>query len=297
MGYPDVIIADGAFAYWRLGEASGATADNYEGTPGYDGTYVGAPTLGVAGAAGDGDTACTFHSSAYLDIAGELGTFGSNIGTTGIAVEVWAKYTETDPLYYFAAKSATGYKTFVYVRANSNASLVGNVTFYLTPDSNAAASTVTASPTSNPGLNDGAWHHVVCVWDPSSPRACVVYIDGVSQSLTYIRTGDPTSGTFEDFDDGVRIGTSNVGTKGELWTCDEFAIYDGTLTAAQVLNHYNVGGAGGSSLGGGAMPLFHGGTPAPNTGGGSLLLFQGGAGGDSGIIPRAAYYARQRGAA
>src|SRR5947199_303228 len=56
------ITADGAFGYWRLGEASGTSAADSAGTN--TGTYVGSPTLGVAGAlTDDADTAVTFASA------------------------------------------------------------------------------------------------------------------------------------------------------------------------------------------------------------------------------------------
>jgi hypothetical protein len=56
-------------AYWRLGEASGTVAaDEMEAN---DGTYVNAPTLGVAGAlAGDVDTAVTLNGTTQHITAG-----------------------------------------------------------------------------------------------------------------------------------------------------------------------------------------------------------------------------------
>ena len=59
MAYVDEVRADNPTAYWRLGEASGTTAQEDDNL--YDGTYQNTPTLGVAGAlVTDADTAVTF---------------------------------------------------------------------------------------------------------------------------------------------------------------------------------------------------------------------------------------------
>jgi hypothetical protein len=56
--YEAGIIADGADAYWRLGESSGTLADDRIGL--VNGTYLGGPTLGVAGLVAGSDTAVSF---------------------------------------------------------------------------------------------------------------------------------------------------------------------------------------------------------------------------------------------
>ena len=47
MSYSDVILADSPQAYYRLGEPSGTTADNAEGTASRDGTYTNTPALAL----------------------------------------------------------------------------------------------------------------------------------------------------------------------------------------------------------------------------------------------------------
>src|ERR1035437_500177 len=63
------VVGGAPWEYWRMGESSGAVATGLQGTA--DGAYVGAPTLGVAGAiAGDADTAVTFNgTSQYMTAA------------------------------------------------------------------------------------------------------------------------------------------------------------------------------------------------------------------------------------
>ena len=78
--YRAAVLATNPVSYWRLGEASGTVAVDEMGLN--DGTYIGAPTLGVAGLlAGDSDTAVTLNGttqwvrvplSASLDIAGSV---------------------------------------------------------------------------------------------------------------------------------------------------------------------------------------------------------------------------------
>jgi len=54
--YRDAVLALAPAGYWRMGETSGTVAADSSGH-GLTGTYVGAPTLGAAGAlAGDSDT-------------------------------------------------------------------------------------------------------------------------------------------------------------------------------------------------------------------------------------------------
>ena len=61
-GYSGAILTtSGLVAYWRLGEASGVTAVAAAG--GVDATHVNSPTLGVAGATTDGNTAVTYNGT------------------------------------------------------------------------------------------------------------------------------------------------------------------------------------------------------------------------------------------
>ncbi|MGF1665693.1 MAG: LamG-like jellyroll fold domain-containing protein, partial [Acidimicrobiia bacterium] len=56
--YEAGVIADGADAYWRLGESGGSLADDRIGL--VDGTYLGGPTLGVPGLVSGANTAVSF---------------------------------------------------------------------------------------------------------------------------------------------------------------------------------------------------------------------------------------------
>lgn len=89
VAYADKVLAiqsASLIAYWPLWEASGATADNYEGTAARDGTYVGSPTLGQTGI-GDGRTSVLLNGSTqYINVytASLLAGFDGEIGTVMI---------------------------------------------------------------------------------------------------------------------------------------------------------------------------------------------------------------------
>ena len=61
------VMADGALAYWRLGETSGTAAVDSIG--GRDGNLVGGVVFGQPGALADGTSAMLFNgSSAYIQV-------------------------------------------------------------------------------------------------------------------------------------------------------------------------------------------------------------------------------------
>jgi hypothetical protein len=93
---------------------------------------------------------------------------------------------------------------------------------------------------SNTAINDDEWHHIVMTRDGTNFK---VYIDGVL---------DKESTSFTSATDGhyyEEIGRNqNLGTASHLHAAiDELAAYDTTLSAEQVLNHYQAATASGSS--------------------------------------------------
>src|SRR5438067_3074668 len=89
-GYAAAVLADHPVGYWRFGEAAGASTAVDASGHGINGTYVGGPTLAVAGAlSGDTDTAVRFNGA-----AGQYVSFGNNFGmaaTQPFSVEVWVR--------------------------------------------------------------------------------------------------------------------------------------------------------------------------------------------------------------
>ena len=86
----------------------------------------------------------------------------------------------------------------------------------------------------NSAQDDGNWHHWVLYISPTDMGDCKLYCDGVLQGVNYTSN----TGSYYYYE-GIRIGFGTYGMfNGNL---DEFAIFDGELSAAQVLAIYNGG--------------------------------------------------------
>lgn len=92
MSYSSTVLADSPIVYYRLGEPSGTTADNAEGTAARDGTYRNTPTLGVTGLLpGDAGTAVNFAAASSQDVWLTTNILPAG-SSSGITVEFWAKW-------------------------------------------------------------------------------------------------------------------------------------------------------------------------------------------------------------
>jgi hypothetical protein len=86
----------------------------------------------------------------------------------------------------------------------------------------------------NAAQDDGNWHHW-CVVIHSDPANCLLYCDGILQSVQ----STVASTSAAAYTTGLRIGQGGGNYfDGSL---DEFAIFDGELSAAQILSIYNNG--------------------------------------------------------
>lgn len=210
--YVDEVLADSPVAYWRLGEASGSTTAADETGNGHDGTYQG-PTLEAAGAIGDGDTAASFDGTDdYVDMGSPAAL---NI-TGDLTLEAWVK-TSSDSNHDIVITWANSYSTLPYhliildsgvVRLNRDGDLFD----------------------SNGTVDDGNWHHVVCVDDRANDEA-LFYIDGaLDRQDAY--TASPSSG------DGF-LTLSRDSSQCFTGTLDEPAVYSKVLSATRVQAHFD----------------------------------------------------------
>jgi hypothetical protein len=205
--YAAQVIADSPVAYWRLGEASGNYIDSVGSehlTPG--GT---AATRNITGAiAGDINGAISLNGG-YGTSSSALNPWGSDF-----TVEAWA---------YF---SATGYRAFASTYATTEGFRLGHSfdswAFWCTE--NGGAASITDADTA---VLD-AWYHVAVTRVGS---LFTLYVNGVSRGTSSGAYVTPTAG-------GFRLG---VAGNDWLYGVDELAVYSTALTAAQVLNHYNLG--------------------------------------------------------
>ena len=83
--------------------------------------------------------------------------------------------------------------------------------------------------------DDGNWHHHVVYIEHDDITACKWYIDGVANGT---QTGD-TVGSAAAYTTGIRLGRG--GSNYFDGSLDEFAVFDGELTSAQINDIYNGG--------------------------------------------------------
>jgi hypothetical protein len=221
-----VTATTGIVDYWRLGEASGTSAADAQGANN-NGTYNGAPTLGVTGALnGDTTTAVTFNgTSQYVSATRNL--------STNFSIELWFRSTQAN-----GGTGAQWYNAAALVDAAASG-VTNDFGVGLASDGRVVAGVGTAGGTdssirSQAGLNDGTWHHVVFTRTQTG-GALALYIDGVQ-----VATG--TGGT-NSLTASATLCLARSATGGLFYagTLDEVATYNTVLTAAQVTSHYNAG--------------------------------------------------------
>src|SRR4029453_13384502 len=116
--YPARVVADGAVAYWRLGETSGTSAVDVIG--GANGTISGGVMLGQTGALADGNTAMLFDATnEYVNVPN--GSYAA-IGTGPLTLECWMKsaaaYPATPP--FFVDNTGTNTVGFAFLRFSAS---------------------------------------------------------------------------------------------------------------------------------------------------------------------------------
>jgi hypothetical protein len=220
--YPALVVADGAVAYWRLGETAGTTASDSVGIA--HGTISGGVTLGQAGALADGDKAMAFDGTTGRINCGTSAALGF---TTAFSIEAWSRYT--------GAPANT--RTIV---SKIGASYLGGWALYITGGFGniqffAAGATTLWDRRTVVSFNDGLWHHIVCVWNGTfTATSVIIYVDGVEAGATGITpTSAPTTGA-----DPTSIGGHDTGINFLNGNIDEVALYPTALTAPQIAAHY-----------------------------------------------------------
>jgi len=231
-GYYDTIIGDSPVAYWRLGEASGSVAVDEIGVLGVNGTHT-LVTLGEVGAiTGDSDTATLMETGGGGILnCGSTDDFSFIQNTAVFSIEFWAKKANLLGTSWYVMSSAhnSTQKTVLVVfeaarlRAASYYGSSGNTGFRTEVDVGDA-------------VTDTLYHYYAITGDGSD---VIIYIDGIevkSDIVTALSTGNSTGNLY--------IGAlNNLPVASNIYngTLDEVAIYDITLSPAQVLAHYNAG--------------------------------------------------------
>lgn len=218
--YADEVLSDNPTAYWRLGESSGTTAADEQGS--WDGTYVNSPTLGEPGAlAGDSDTSVLFTRVDQDRV--DCGK--PHVNHAQVSVECWLKTSTTGLHMMFMTADSSGDRNWhLYVSGGGE-----TVTFV-----KIGGGVVTLSGATQ--VIDGAWHHVVATYDGSTMR---IYVDG-SEDASTSASGDIAGSSVAP----LRISSNGRGNDDYFdGHIDEAALYDFALTATRVSDHYSAGTA------------------------------------------------------
>jgi PKD repeat protein len=223
--YTDAVRADGAIDLWSLGEGSGTTAFDLEGTTDMTtgGTTV---TPGAAGAlVGDSNTAYTFSNSS----ASFASTRQPVAGPQTFTVEAWIKTTTTTGgriVGFGNSTTATSsnYDRIAFMDVN------GRLNFGIYDGA-------TKIVTSTGSYNDGRWHQVAATLDKTG---LVLYVDGKRVAS---RTDATSAQAFTGY---WRLGADSVWAGARTFTgsIDEVAIYPTALTAEQLAGHVAIATTG-----------------------------------------------------
>lgn len=225
--YPLTVLADTPNAYYRLGEATGSQAFDSSGNA-FIGTYsVSGVTYAVTGAIkNDPNTAVTLDGA-----AGEI-TLPSGATPTGwgaITLEAWFNLSTTSfgtfPRIFSCDSTVSdnkGCELLILSNASGLFFSIGNGTTHVAVQANIQ-------------LQAGVWYHFVGAWSNSDTNA-YIYLNGVQQATGTL------SGTIAAPTNTMAIGFSPVTSSNYFpGTLDEATEYQGRLSAARVLTHYNVG--------------------------------------------------------
>jgi hypothetical protein len=216
--YPSTVQGtSGLVSYWRLGETSGTTAADSQGSN--TGTYTNGVTLGATGAiAGDSNKGASFDGvNDYVNVPDS----SSLRPATQISLEAWVKPNASVPNYASVATKTTlntwsdGYGMYAWQ---------GGIDFWVNDDSHDVFTTAISTST---------WTHIVGTYDGSTVK---IYANGVlAQSFSY---SAPLIHLVTPLKIGDASGTSNYHWPGGI---DDVAIYNTALSATTVQNHFRCG--------------------------------------------------------
>ncbi len=216
MTYSATILAtSGLVSYWRLGDAGPTPV--VAGKDSNNGTALLAPTFGSTGLlTGDADKAMTFVAASSQNVAIP---HNANIdwGDGPVSFEAWIKPTTVS--IYQAIVSSPENSLEVRIGSGNGLEVLKNNVALIVTSTNAFAA--------------GSIYHVVVTKNGATTKQ---YVNGVDV------TGTVTDATLANSTFGMSI-ASRAGFSDDYFNgiIDEVAVYNAALSAATVLDHYNVG--------------------------------------------------------
>lgn len=223
--YEDAVLnTPGVLHYYKLGESAGPTLKDSAGSA--PGTMSGG-TFGQPGAvSGDPTTALSFNGTS------DFGQIPMNLSASKtITVDFWLKWSS------YANNDALAMEFTPNFNNTSGGFLVDpNSSYGKFAVSIGKGGSRNVAAFARPSV--GAWHHYSFVLDTTQPGATTItpYVDGLPVAYTNQGYGATGAGNFANSTLYLmsRGGTTLYGTG----TLDQVAIYNGALTANQILDHY-----------------------------------------------------------
>jgi hypothetical protein len=230
-GYQARILSEsGLLSYWRLGESVGATTA-VDRAAGFDGTYMGGPTLGAPSLLASSDNAAVSFDGVddYVTIPDDDRWSWHSAGAGSL--EAWFKL-DTLPASRAVIVGKTqsgGHEWVLYITS------AGKVVVEVYGTSGAGRIIVTSAAT----ITVGQRYHVVAVIAASSPYGRI-YLNGVQDAqTTAINTTAPINSATP-----VTIGRRNSGDQYFDGIIDEVAIYNVALSATTIADLWTLGSSG-----------------------------------------------------
>ncbi|GEK78813.1 hypothetical protein ABA31_01640 [Agrococcus baldri] len=221
--------------YWRLGEASGSTAQD-SGPDSLNGTYSRAGSsqfqYGQSGAlSGVANSAVGFQSSRNI-----FGTWNNR--QVVVSARSMPSPTQFSVETWFRTTSSRGGKLIGFGTSSSNATNASSQYdrhVMMTPSGQLQFGVWNGSAQvleTDAAYNDGAWHHVV---GQQSASGMQLYVDGQLVRSNSVSTADPYTGYWRLAGD-----TTWVGDPFWVGSLDETAVYPRPLTGDEVRQHFEL---------------------------------------------------------
>lgn len=233
--YQADILASSPIAYWRLDEPSGVVANDL-GSGANNGSYVGSPTLGVAGLISDGTCMSTATNNDYMSV----GTTQLLNNTLPFSIELWFEAAAYNTAFGMLISINTGVASQCFQMFIHNGTIGGYRDVMFGTNNGTTFGRADADiPGGGLALAGNGRHHIVYTYVGSLPGTLgsySLYFDGNPVTLF----SGPLFATGNDNTEvpGLVINANMSRLNGKV---DEVAIYHTELSPAVVLAHYNAG--------------------------------------------------------
>lgn len=248
--YEDAVLANNPYVFYRLNETSGTTADDTSANN-RDGTYVGDPTLGVAGFGSASDTAVSFSED---HLSAPINSHGSSVPNSTYEFILKAddpNFTQAATIFGLINAAATGRTNTQSLAIEANAENVnganapGTGRLWLRDEE---SSQLWANFDMG-SLLDGNYHHFATTIDMSAATAAekvTFYLDGVALETTAAAESAGLADVWLDWTVDAALAGRNIrDTSVDRFapiTVDEASLYTTTLSGAQILANAQAAG-------------------------------------------------------